>query len=184
MLSTIQNNNTALPSMDETIAPITVGRRDATPQETRAIAALNAVLDDQPGPPKTLFDYTGMPNELRRTRPAVNRVRVKASTNRANEIAGEALMPALMVDVRVFGEDARGEDYTPAMVAPEFTRIETTVVEADMVSTRDEALAVAREVEARVDIHGDAKTVEKAVGDVMMADMMPFGSATMRLFCC
>lgn len=183
MRTTITTADT-LPTLDETLVPITVGRRAATPQETRAINALAAVLDDQPGPPKTLFEFTAGAHELRSPRPAVNRVRVKAQAYRANERAAENMIPALMVDVRVMDNTIHADDYTPAFVAPAFEHMTTTVVEADVVSTRDEALAVASEVQARVDIHGDAKDVEKAVTEVMMADMMPFGQATLRLFCC
>lgn len=191
MLSSMNTTNTTAPALDETLPPITVGRRTATAQEARAIDALNAVLDDQPAPPKTLFDYTGMAAELRRPRPSVNRVRVKATTALANEQAMEALAPALMVDVRVNNDETNGEDYTPAFVSPGFERIHQpaqpqtaiAVTETDVVSTRDEALAVAREVHDRVMLDGD-KNVDKAAGEVMMTDMMPFGNATLRLFCC
>lgn len=176
------------PALDETLLPITVGRRDATPQEMRAIAALNAVLDDQPAPPKTLFDYSGLSGtaiaETRRVRPSANRARVKAITPTIPAPVA-AVMPAVMVTPRVSSDDAYSDDYTPAFVAPGFERIPANPASAPVdavTTTRDEVAAITFEVQDRV-AHSTT-TVEQVAADVATADPMPFGMATLRLFCC
>lgn len=197
------SNSNVLPALDETLAPITIGRRDATPQEVRAINALNAVLDDQPGPSRTLFDYSGLSIEPRRARPTVNRSRVKAPVAPANERPSSSVpvLGAVMVDVCTSNDDLYGEDYTPAFVAPEFERVPqgaspqgtTDTAPAagyqdyaisGIATTRDEAIAVASEVQARIDGNTSADEIEKIVADVALTDVLPFGNATLRLFCC
>lgn len=186
----------AVPVLDETLAPITIGRREATPQEMRAINALNAVLDDQPAPPRTLFDYSGIAIETRRVRPSAIRARAKHITAPTPPLAATpiAVAPAIMVEPQVSSDDAYSDDYRPAFVAPEFERIAAPsapatdatdiLIEqaAPATTTRDEISAITFEVQERVAHSGD--TLEKVAADVVTADPMPFGMATLRLFCC
>lgn len=201
------------PALDEVLPPILVGRRAATPAEAKAINALNtvlgAMLDDQPAPPKTLFDYSGLaPADAPRLRPALSRLRARALTrDMARDTARDWLEPRLLpllhvspkeVTPQPYNDELNGEDYTPAFVAPEVERMPSQAQAQphnlaaslpEAATTRDEALAVAREVQARAgaaiaDYKADNVTVQQAAAETMVSDAMPFGAATLRLFCC
>lgn len=154
----------AVPSLDEKVLPIVVGRRFATPQEARAIEALQAVLDDQPPPARTAKPVYRAPAISQPAEPAV-----------------QPPAPVMKeVDVQVMHDEVtKLEEPTPVSVAPEFERM-------TVATTRDEMLAVVAEVAARsTPPSADTNTASANVAAITkVADLMPFGAATLRLFCC
>jgi hypothetical protein len=164
---------TTLPVLDETLVPITVGirgfSRAATVQETRAIKALADVIDDQPAPPATLFaqnifDWSGQNPDGEK--PRVHKIALRKTVPSANAMVEVTVQPRTrMFSAPAFERMPERKDTPP-----------TSTIQPIDVTTRDEMLAVAREVAARA--------TQPKTDDVMkVADLMPFGQATLRLFC-
>jgi len=189
-----------IPSLDETMSPIMVstprGNRAATPQETRAINALAAVLDDQPPPASKsfddLFEWSGQDYiEWGAVQPKPVVRRAAASHRIRKPIIKQAVKE---VEPHVIPTPSIPEGPAPAFAAPPYERVEKSALVAEVpeeeeitlklielgtatITTRDEMMAVASEVAARVE--------QPKTDDIMkVADMMPFGAATLRLFCC
>ncbi|MGE3770972.1 MAG: hypothetical protein AB7G06_08505 [Bdellovibrionales bacterium] len=136
--------------------------RAATPQEARAIKFLAEALDDQPPPAAKVF------SNLDEDIPArVARIAAQQATStvipvvRGSDSAFVSPEFERMTMAEVMGVEILGEAIPP-------TALE---YETALATTRDDVQAFAREIAAR-----------QAKGEATEAEL-PFGAATMRLFC-